>query len=219
MMRPTLLAFLSALFLAACASSPDGPPLPPAADAYRVLEVRLLTANEIDVAFAIESSGAVVSDFTGTLRVEGHDHAMLEASGTFQGEERHLELAGDGDFLTGGSEAGRFEMPAPLALAEGLMIGCTRMGLLHNLAMLSAGAPPDGTDGAARSWVRLENHAWAEKVGGGAISFDIVVADQPVGSATVWLDVDGLPTRREQKVEFPGGTMRVTETYEIFYVH
>jgi hypothetical protein len=90
------------------------------------------------------------------------------------------------------------------------------MGVLHNLARLVSGAPPDRVDGTVRSWVELEDIEWSEEVseeGLEGVRFRIIVSGEPAGRATVWLDEDGTLMGRDQVVEFPGGDMRVRERY------
>ena len=100
-----------------------------------------------------------------------------------------------------------------------LLVGFTRMGILHNVAVLTRGAGPDHADGSADDWVRVENFrdAGEREVEGAAVSgvtFDLMVDGEPSGTGTLWLAVsDGLPVRRDQVVLFPEGEMRVVETY------
>ena len=108
------------------------------------------------------------------------------------------------------------DVPRPAGLAAALVVGLTRMGVLHNLAMLVGGAAPARAEGGVEDWVQTVDHrplspAPAE---GEAICFGLRVEGEPSGEATLWLDADGMPTRREQIVPFPEGEMRVVERYE-----
>jgi hypothetical protein len=90
------------------------------------------------------------------------------------------------------------------------------MGILHNLARLTAGAAPDRTDGTVRSWVEAVEPVWYDgtpEVGAHGVSFGIRVAGQTSGRATLCLDAEGGPLGPDQVVEFPGGEMRVRERY------
>ena len=87
------------------------------------------------------------------------------------------------------------------------------MGVLHNIAMLSGGAPPDHANGGVDDWVKTVEHRHPEGSGSG-VMFDLVVDGTPSGSATLWIDEQGQPLRREQRVDFPEGTMIVVERYE-----
>ena len=47
------------------------------------------------------------------------------------------------------------------------------------------------------------------------IDFGLVVAGQPSGTASLWIDAASrLPLRREQTVQFETGEMKVIEVYE-----
>lgn len=95
------------------------------------------------------------------------------------------------------------------------------MGVLHNLAMLVGGAPPDHAAGGVEDWVQTVDHRRPVPSGpppgpdGEAVTFGLVVGGEPSGTATLWLDDRGVPVRREQTVEFPEGVMRVVERYEV----
>jgi len=57
-----------------------------------------------------------------------------------------------------------FDEPVPPEVREALVIGLTRMGILHNLARLVAGVPPDRASGGVRDWVEGREIAWADSV-------------------------------------------------------
>ena len=99
------------------------------------------------------------------------------------------------------------------------MIGLTRMGILHNLALMTAGQAPDHGEGGVREWVTVSDFK------GGKVtddsrevwvrSFQITVAGAPSGSAALWIDAaTGDPLRRSQTVQFETGEMKVIEEYE-----
>ncbi len=87
------------------------------------------------------------------------------------------------------------------------------MGILHNVFRLAGGAPPDHSAAGVREWVTTKNQKRAD----GKISFEIVVSGRDTASAKLSLGGKSeLPSLREQIVEFPGGQMRVTESYRVF---
>jgi hypothetical protein len=108
----------------------------------------------------------------------------------------------------------------PDGLNEAIVIGMTRMGILHNLAQLVGGQPPDHMEGGVRDWARvvaIESSADEDDAGHPLLRFDfgLVVAGQPSGTASLWIDaVSRLPLRREQTVQFASGEMKVIEVYE-----
>tara|TARA_R110002073_G_C9008430_1_gene539605 strand:- start:182 stop:454 length:273 start_codon:yes stop_codon:yes gene_type:complete len=83
------------------------------------------------------------------------------------------------------------------------------MGILHNIANLTADAQPDHADGGVADWVVVHNVEKNEQ----SFTFDIIVSGTPSGSATLALGGSGDPESRQQTVTFPGGEMKVVETY------
>lgn len=226
-------ALLTAALAAGCAStdptSADATSSAlPGADAgedaaadFALIEERLLALGTVYLDFQITSEGVVESDLEGTLVMQPGQAARLAAGGTFDEQPVALRLVSDGRQWSGGSAAGSFAEPTPRALREGLVLGITRMGLLHNLAKLSSGSPPDATDGTARLWVKTTDMRRGKAQVGPdrtllPFTFGILVSGQPAGEATLWVDADTyLPVRREQTVRFPQGEMRVVERYPL----
>lgn len=188
-------------------------PAPAAVLAKRLddLVSTLRTEDPLDVQFEVESSGAVDSTVTGSLRVVDGT-LTLTFEGKFAGRSIDGTLTGTADKLTLTSSNGRgFENEAPTALRDGIAVGFVRMGILHNIAMMSGGRAPDRVDGTASEWAKSRNC----RAMGDGVAFDIEVSGKPAGSAELAFDPEtGLPTRRQQTVEFgPGKTMNVVETY------
>ncbi len=229
-----------ALALAACATSGDriageaadpieDTPTPHGHDAWAEqtfgdLEERLLEASAVEVQFRIESKGAVESAVEGTLTWTGAEALSLVAKGTFAGEPIDLALQADASsFSTSVGGSVRESGPRPAALVEAVAIGLTRMGLLHNIAVLVGGLPPDHAEGRVREWVEIGQVRLGEpELLGDAkarpLELAISVDDQWIGEATLWLAESGLPIEREQVMNFPEGQMRVTERYVVFVV-
>lgn len=163
--------------------------------------------------FSVTATGAVAVDLEGELELG--PCCGLIAEGDFAGQPYALALRATGDHLQAHSgDDLLFEGPVPGELSHALRIGLTRMGVLHNVAMLVGGAPPDHADGGVEDWVRTSEHKHVERDGQPGIAFDLTVAGQPSGHATLWLDDRGWPASREQSVDFPEGTMKVVEVYE-----
>lgn len=157
--------------------------------------------------FRITASDAVEALLEGTLTIDG-DRITLATTGSFDGAPVVATMRVVDGRLLGGTHQRRFDEPVPRDLRAAILIGFTRMGLLHNLARLTAGRIPDRPDGAVRDWVAVEGVGWAE-----AFTFDIRVDGQAAGEAKLWLDDRGLPRERRQTVRFPGGAMHVHELY------
>ena len=186
------------------------------------LEKLLLEADSLQLVTHIKSGGQVPSRFEGTLLLQKGDRARLDQNGAFMGQPARAHLVSDGSRMKVESAQKQSQADNPKALNEGLIIGFTRMGLLHNIAVISSGALPEGTDGTTRDWIQVSQFtALSEEVLNGVESekfgFNITVSGQPAGEATLWLRKDnGLPLQREQTVYFEGGSMTVVESYPLF---
>jgi hypothetical protein len=185
----------------------------PAAAVFAEMEDRMLNAPAISGRFTVSADGAFSAALQGTLGLSGGE-TDLEATGTFGADSVTLHLRSDGRVMEGGSAARRFHEDSPAGLTEALLLGLTRMGILHNLARLTGGAVPDRAGGGVRDWVEVRDVHWSGS-DPTALRLMIYVSGERAAEATLWLDPDsGWPVRREQVVEFPGGQMRVTESYE-----
>ncbi|MBO6659002.1 MAG: hypothetical protein JJ934_19070 [Pseudomonadales bacterium] len=180
----------------------------------RNLETALLDADRVQLQFTVTSTGAVETELSGFLIFRGDDEVSLEASGEFAGNEVELKLA----TMAGEMHYGLRSNPAtdaiPSQLKASVLIGLVRMGILHNLAMLSAGAAPDHAEGGVEEWVQINDFSEPDT---DAVAFAITIAGQPSGNATLLFESDQL-VRRLQTVEFAEGAMQVTEEYRGFSI-
>ena len=175
------------------------------------IEAKLLSAPQVILGFEITATGGVEANLQGSLALRGKDEIELTVSGNFACDEIDLMIHNAEDGLLIGAKDSPRTIAMPAALRDSVVIGFTRMGILHNIARLSAGAPPDHSEGGVGNWVTVnevtkspdERH----------LSFDIIVAGQSSGSAKLLLDPFGMVVKRDQTVEFPGGTMVVVENY------
>ena len=194
----------------------------PADSALAEVERWLLESAPLQIQFIVTSEGAVETNLRGALALLEADGLNLTADGQFMGADQMLRLAADGRRITVASPADSSEVAQPAGLREAVVIGFTRMGILHNLARLVAGAPPDHMEGGVRDWVQAVDIAWGPRemvddIEALTLDFDIVVSGSPAGSARLYLDaMTEQPIRRTQTVQFPEGEMRVVETYEVF---
>lgn len=192
-----------------------------AGQVFASLEARLLAAQQVRVEMKISAEGAVKAAYEGTLVVEGKQ-VHLEQNGHFMEQPSHLQVSAKQDALQYGHVGKLQSATRPKYLEEALWIGLTRMGLLHNLAMLHSGQAPDHADGGVKEWVRAHNFQFLEekKVENRTmmgIKFDLEVSKIPAGQVTLWLDREtGLPYLREQVVQFPEGEMIVREQFVSF---
>ena len=226
-LRLLAIGTLAATAILSCSDSSDdgssdqGPRSSSAAEIrFRELEQRLLNAETVLIRGAAGSSGAVVSGLEGETTLASGNRAHLQFSGVFGGADVTPALVADGEQMWGGNGSDQFESEVPAALNDGILLGFTRMGMLHNLALLSSASPPDGTDGTIADWVTVSNFAWGDSetldgVDTDTLTFDVSVHGTPAASAVLWLDRErGLPVQREQVVHFPDGDMRAVEVYQ-----
>lgn len=198
-------------------AAPDALPAATEAD-LEAVEARLLNATAFRMEFRIRS--ADVAEIEGELEYGAGGQLALFGSGTFGGDPVELSLVSTDGYIRGGNNAINIDESVPANLREAVVIGLTRMGLLHNLARLVENQAPDRAAGGVRDWVVATNVSAAEgsppvDAAASGISFDIVVDGAPAGSATLWLDANGLPVYRVQTVTFDGGSMEVVEEYEV----
>jgi hypothetical protein len=182
------------------------------------MEGRLLESDPLLIRFEVESSGLIGSRLRGGAELRG-DLVTLTADGQFAGQQQSLRLAADREGIRVGEPDDSIFAAAAAGLRESIVIGFTRMGMLHNLARLTANATPDHMEGGVRDWVQVDSLSWGpeELVQGRparSLDFIVLVDGSSAGSARLWVDrQSGLPLRRLQPVRFPHGDMDVTESY------
>lgn len=237
-----VIVFLGAALDWGCASSPAGDFAPSspvdepteaaapergtepasAAQTLDTLESALQTGS-YRVELGMHAEGAVRVAMRGELTVD-EQRVVLRATGTFGGQPATVELIADGERMKGTGPGGTFDLPEPEGLREAIAIGWTRMGLLHNIALLVAGRPPDHAEGGVGQWVVVHDLQRSRTVTelepataslpDDPISMQIEVSGQRAGRATLWLDPrTRMPLERHQIVDFDEGQMRVRETY------
>lgn len=212
---PVLIA-TAAFVLAGCAAVPPEDPAQQARNAFATLEQRLLAEQPLVFSFDVEADGAMVARLRGRLRRDEAGVATLDADGLFAERAVEILLRSNGETMTGGEGTNLFVTETPPALDDALLLGMTRMGVLHNLAMLASGLPPDHAGGGVREWLEVTGFELVDDPDPetDVISFTVVVDGEPRAGAVLWIDrASGWPVRRRQTVRFPQGTMEVVERY------
>ena len=180
---------------------------------FQALEERMLNAKTLSMNFHVLSEGVVSTDLLGGLEIHAGGLTKLHCSGMFG--ERHVDLLlstdDDGNLLLG-KDSNPIVLPRPPHLEEALIIGLTRMGILHSLAQMGGQNPPDHSDGGVREWAVVSSIA-QDPVNPAALSFDLVVGGQPAGQVSLELDSRGRPTVRNQLAHFIVGEMTLVEEY------
>lgn len=217
---PVLVLTAILVLVIGCGSSQrrEQAPLPPdPAAAFNALETRLLNASVVSFDFHVSAEGAFEADLHGALHLGPAERVRLTASGHFGGQSVDLFLHSEGNEVEFGNGANRTSAVRPAHLRESIVIGFTRMGILHNLARLTSTRPPDRADGGVREWVTVGSFS-AVAGGSNAFSFNLAVAGAPAGSASLEFDADDRPISRRQTVRFPSGEMHLVEQYSAFIV-
>ncbi len=124
----------------------------------------------------------------GRLSMERGGGVDLATTGYLGGQPVELRLMAGADAFSYGSGPELAKGDVPPHLREALLVGLTRMGILHNLACLTGNAAPDHADGGVEAWVTVGSF------------------QRPDGEL-------GGPLTRRQTVRFPMGEMRVVERY------
>ena len=193
------------LLVVACRGARPEPP----GSRLAAVEAALLGPEPRELAFRVRAEGAVEVEASGTMLFGTGGRSRFEVTGSFQGQPVEVLRVCDGD-VCGGRRAGAVMpvRPQERGLRRAWVLGLTRMGILHNVAVATAGDPPDHP-GDIDAWVQAENETHAD----GRLAFDVVVDGERSARAELTLDAGGAPSRREQSVAFPTGEMRVVETY------
>ena len=172
--------------------------------------------------FTVTSGGALASKFVGVLVMDG-DRVTITASGRFGDQPVEVSLDADGTRMKGRGGARAFDLPQPEALREALAVGIVRMGILHTLAMLVAGQPPEVPEGGVQAWLVTTPtpgeptvavmDPFHDALPPDPITFRTAVGGDDSVRATVWVE-EGALRERQQETRFPEGTMTVQEAFE-----
>jgi hypothetical protein len=182
-----------------------------AAGALATLEHRLLAASSVEIAIKVQASGAHTAELGANLVVAAGNKVRLDVQGTLDGSPVDLHYASDGSAMSDGSFT-------PSHLGEAFLLGFTRMGALHNIAVLAMGGSVDHASGDVAEWVRPVDVRWlAPKRGQDArmLQFGLEVAGKRGGATVLWLNEQDLPYKRTLSVQFDTGTMDVEEHYHV----
>ncbi len=223
--RLLLLSMLGVLPMLSCSDFwPTDEPKVSAETRFQELERRLLEAETIYIDGGAGSTGTIESAFEGKVNLASGNRARIQFTGQLASNNVLVALVSDGTKMWAGNGSDSFEEETPVALNEGIIVGLTRMGILHNLAVLSGASAPEGTDGNVHDWLTVTNFAWGdEETIDGVITetmtFDISVGGTPSAKARLWLNKEtGFPVQRQQVVQFPDGEMTAVEVYEAFEI-
>ncbi len=186
------------------AVAPAAPAAPATTPSLVDVEAALRAAPAWRADVEITATGAISASIAATVLVAPGGKVRIEATGALMTHPVDLTWVADG---TRTSTA----PTVPAALTEATAIGIVRMGLLHNLARLSAGAAPDHAEGGAATWVVARD---AAPLPGGELGYRLVVDGKDSADVVVAIDPAGpVLTRRRITVHFDEGDMVVEERY------
>lgn len=201
---------LPLLLLIACATAPPPQPPPqpappeapappkvsssavPGAEQFAALEAQLLAADPFILRFHIESKGAISALAKGDV-VRIRNAFSLHAYGKVGSEDRGGDLKLDN---------------APEATRRTVILGMTRMGLLHNIDRLYN---HEEVEADIDQRVEVANVTWDPVPR--KFAFDIMVNGAKTSEAELWVDESNRPVQRHVVVHFPKGDMTVRESY------
>ena len=212
--------------LAGCASGPR--PVPPTATAtqrFELTERALLEGRNLTGTFEIDSKGENAAHMTGTIEFVEGNALHLVAEGNFKSDPVQLEVdsrdpTGILRTSTKGPSVSAHRDPPAAKLREAVALGISRMGLLHNLALVSMDQNLERTGGGLPDFAKtLEmKDGAAESINGEVcrrVEYVLQVDGQNTGEASLCIaDANGLPLQRNQTLHFPTGDMTVVETFK-----
>jgi hypothetical protein len=106
-----------------------------------------------------------------------------------------------------------WEHPTTPDLRDAVLLGMTRMGLLHNIVLLSRDRPPANIEGHIRE--SLTAHDFSKAPGGG-IAYKLRVGNREMGDAVVKINSKShYPMSRQFTAHLDNGDMHVSETYQL----
>ena len=159
---------------------------------FQTMERKLRSAQPLQLEVDSHAEGAVKADATSDVSVG--PMTRVHARGSFMGAPFEKD----------------FDQQTTPELRDALVLGLSRMGLLHNVVNLSQGNGIDHAAGGAREW--LEPVKFRRVKGG--VAYVLRVDGKETGEATLLIDAKTQrPKKRNLTVHFPNGDMRVTETY------
>lgn len=207
---------LVSVALTACGGGAGGAPpvTPPAplagesAPTLADLERALLGAQAWQADVRVSASGRFMVDTTVSVLATSDNRARIDALGTFNGQPAQVHWVSDGTRTSTGAAS-------PPHVTEAIVVGMTRMGVLHNVAhlLLGGGDAPDHAEGGAREWVVPTDERTTPA---GELAFGLTVSGAPSGEvvvATAPTPQGPVMTKRTITVHFDEGDMTVEESY------
>lgn len=196
----------SALFLSQCDSDPIAPQ-----EQFEIAEANVLK-NGLKTSYRAISTGAYEINLSGEVDLVPGKKLNWTSSGNFGARPIDFELTADSDSVFYESQAETTAWVRPDFLDEAVIKGLFRMGIMHNLAVLSGGKLPDHSDSDSIDvWLSTDFSAYPQP--SDTLIFNVLVNGNPTAKAELVLDDKNRPLYRWQHVEMGGG-MTVEERFE-----
>jgi hypothetical protein len=192
---------------------------PTAEQKFESLEALLTRAGRFDLKAHVVSSGAVKSDLSVDVGVANSGIVAIRMHGTLEGKPDNVTLRTDGVVTMVTKDGEDKRLQPGHGMREAVQLGFMRVGLWHNLLLLSSGMQPEHHEGGIKSWANVANvhYASAPRTGLTGLTFDVLIEHEKVGVATLWIDDKSqMPVKREQTLVVDGKTVQTVEDYSNF---
>ena len=224
-MLSAVIALVALWAIPGCTSIADlfNPPSPDVilGASFARMEERLLDAHEFELHYVITAEGAFTANLEGGIKLKKNNVAEIWGTGNFGGDFMDYSFTSNGNIIFASIDDGSFDADVPAELNRAIILGMTRMGLLHNVVRILSGELPDHASGGVDEWVTVSGFSSGpqQKLDGRSanaipVHFGLTVDGVPSGTATIWEEATlRIPLGRDQVVQFETGEMRVKERY------
>ena len=189
------------------------PPTP--TELFDRVERAFLNARHLAVDARIRAQGSFEADIKTTWKWAPDAKLRLDIDGRLLRAPASTRFVSTGFYMQWPGNL----VPVAPDLARGSRLMFIRLGASFNAIRVASGTRPDGLEGSGHHFARVTDIKVGspEKIGKRSclpIRFKMLVADEPSGTATLWVDTKTYqPVKRQMEVAFNGGTMKVEETY------
>ena len=206
-------SFAFAIFIAA---STFAQAAPTAEQRFESLEALLARAGRFDLKAHVVSTGAVTSDLNADVGVANSGIVAIRMRGTLEGKPDNVVLRTDGVVTMVTKDGADTRLQPGHGMREAVQLGFARVGLWHNLMLLSRGLQPEHHEGGIKQWADVSNVRFASSTRQGltGLTFDVLIEGKNVGTATLWIDdASKMPVKREQTIILDGKKVQTVEDY------
>jgi hypothetical protein len=192
---------------------------PTAEQKFEDVEALLARAGRFDLKAHVVSSGAVTSDLNADVGVANSGIVAIRMRGTLEGKPDNVVLRTDGVVTMVTKDGEDTRLQPGHGMREAVQLGFVRVGLWHNLMLLSRGVQPEHHQGGIKQWADVGNIHFATSTQKAltGLTFDVLIEGKKVGTATLWIDdASKMPVKREQTLVLDGKKVQTVEDYSNF---